>query len=137
MLCLAHGDLTHRASCLHEYTRPPAPLSQVNYVCKAANLYEDAGYQLSGSSYVINKSLGTSWLWDRWAGTLDCPGALSRQPAALRPVRDAPCNEECTPAAPPPLPPAWTAARIHTLEPIRWHAQGARGGRRLRRLLRF
>jgi Zn-dependent M16 (insulinase) family peptidase len=39
--------------------------TQVNYVCKAANLYEDAGYQLSGSSYVINKSLGTSWLWDR------------------------------------------------------------------------
>ncbi|EFN52070.1 hypothetical protein CHLNCDRAFT_139318 [Chlorella variabilis] len=39
--------------------------TQVNYVCKAANLYEDAGYQLSGASYVINKSLSTSWLWDR------------------------------------------------------------------------
>ncbi|PSC73335.1 presequence protease chloroplastic mitochondrial-like [Micractinium conductrix] len=39
--------------------------TQVNYVCKAANLYEDAGYELSGASYVINKSLGTSWLWDR------------------------------------------------------------------------
>ena len=38
---------------------------QVNYVGKAANLYEDAGYQLSGTSYVINKLLGTSWLWDR------------------------------------------------------------------------
>eukprot|EP00887_Chlorella_sp_A99_P003900 scaffold11.g3900.t1 len=37
----------------------------VNYVCKAANLYEDAGYDLSGSSYVISKLLGTSWLWDR------------------------------------------------------------------------
>lgn len=39
--------------------------TQVNYVCKAANLYEDAGYKLSGSSYVINKLLGTTWLWDR------------------------------------------------------------------------
>ena len=39
--------------------------TQVNYVCKAANLYEDAGYELSGSSYVINKLLGTTWLWDR------------------------------------------------------------------------
>lgn len=32
---------------------------------KAANLYEDAGYKLHGSSYVINKYLGTTWLWDR------------------------------------------------------------------------
>ena len=32
---------------------------------KAANLYEDAGYKLQGSSYVINKLLGTTWLWDR------------------------------------------------------------------------
>ena len=39
--------------------------TQVNYVCKAANLYTDAGYTLSGSSYVINKLLGTTWLWDR------------------------------------------------------------------------
>ncbi|KFM23321.1 Presequence protease 2, chloroplastic/mitochondrial [Auxenochlorella protothecoides] len=39
--------------------------TQVNYVCKAANLYEDAGYKLSGTSYVINKFLGTSWIWDR------------------------------------------------------------------------
>ena len=38
---------------------------QVNYVGKAANLYEDAGYQLSGASYVVNKFLGTTWLWDR------------------------------------------------------------------------
>lgn len=40
-------------------------LAQVNYVGKAANLYRDAGYQLSGSAYVINKHLGTTWLWDR------------------------------------------------------------------------
>ncbi|GAB4815027.1 hypothetical protein N2152v2_002073 [Parachlorella kessleri] len=39
--------------------------TQVNFVCKAGNLYADAGYQLHGSSYVINKFLGTSWLWDR------------------------------------------------------------------------
>jgi len=38
---------------------------QVNYVGKAANLYEDAGYKLSGSAYVIEKYLGTSWLWDK------------------------------------------------------------------------
>ena len=37
----------------------------MNYVGKAANLYEDAGYQLSGAAYVIEKHLGTSWLWDR------------------------------------------------------------------------
>jgi len=37
----------------------------VNYVGKAANLYEDAGYKLHGSAYVINKYLGTTWLWDR------------------------------------------------------------------------
>lgn len=37
----------------------------MNYVGKAANLYQDAGYELQGSSYVINKLLGTSWLWDR------------------------------------------------------------------------
>lgn len=39
--------------------------AQVNYVGKAANLYEDAGYKLSGSAYVVNKHLGTTWLWDR------------------------------------------------------------------------
>ena len=37
----------------------------MNYVGKAANLYEDAGYKLHGSAYVINKYLGTTWLWDR------------------------------------------------------------------------
>ena len=39
--------------------------TQVNYVGKAANLYTDAGYTLTGSSYVANKLLSTSWLWDR------------------------------------------------------------------------
>lgn len=37
----------------------------MNYVGKAVNLYADAGYQLSGSAYVVNKALGTTWLWDR------------------------------------------------------------------------
>lgn len=39
--------------------------TQVNYVGKAANLYEEGGYELSGSAYVISKQIGTSWLWDR------------------------------------------------------------------------
>uniref|UniRef100_A0A2P2KDS5 Uncharacterized protein MANES_10G066200 n=1 Tax=Rhizophora mucronata TaxID=61149 RepID=A0A2P2KDS5_RHIMU len=38
--------------------------TQVNYVGKAANLY-DTGYQLSGSSYVISKHISNTWLWDR------------------------------------------------------------------------
>ena len=62
-----HGDVTQPPTpALPCFTHPPLPPPlQVNYVCKAANLYEDAGYQLSGASYVINKSLGTSWLWAR------------------------------------------------------------------------
>lgn len=42
-----------------------ARAAQVNYVGKAANLYTDAGYELSGAAYVINKHLGATWLWDR------------------------------------------------------------------------
>jgi len=38
--------------------------TQVNYVGKGANLYR-GGYELHGSAYVINKLLGTTWLWDR------------------------------------------------------------------------
>ncbi|XP_027105923.1 presequence protease 1, chloroplastic/mitochondrial-like [Coffea arabica] len=38
--------------------------TQVNYVGKAANLY-DAGYQLKGSSYVISRYISNTWLWDR------------------------------------------------------------------------
>jgi presequence protease len=38
--------------------------AQVNYVGKAANLY-DLGYQLHGSSTIITRYLGASWLWDR------------------------------------------------------------------------
>lgn len=37
---------------------------QVNYVGKAANLF-DTGYKLKGSAYVISKYLNNTWLWDR------------------------------------------------------------------------
>ena len=40
-----------------------APVS-VNYVGKAANLFQ-FGYQLDGSSMVITRYLGTTWLWDK------------------------------------------------------------------------
>ncbi|XP_022952756.1 presequence protease 1, chloroplastic/mitochondrial-like [Cucurbita moschata] len=38
--------------------------TQVNYVGKAANIYE-TGYQLNGSAYVISKYISNTWLWDR------------------------------------------------------------------------
>ncbi|KAJ8572344.1 hypothetical protein K7X08_008855 [Anisodus acutangulus] len=38
--------------------------TQVNYVGKAANLYE-AGYELNGSAYVISNYISNTWLWDR------------------------------------------------------------------------
>ncbi|OWM83735.1 hypothetical protein CDL15_Pgr004165 [Punica granatum] len=38
--------------------------TQVNYVGKAANIYEN-GYQLDGSAYVISKYISNTWLWDR------------------------------------------------------------------------
>ncbi|OAE21846.1 hypothetical protein AXG93_138s1170 [Marchantia polymorpha subsp. ruderalis] len=38
--------------------------TKVNYVGKAACLY-DAGYEMDGSSYVIQKYIGNTWLWDR------------------------------------------------------------------------
>ncbi|CAK7329858.1 unnamed protein product [Dovyalis caffra] len=38
--------------------------TQVNYVGKAANIY-DTGYQLNGSAYVISKHISNTWLWDR------------------------------------------------------------------------
>lgn len=37
---------------------------QVNYVGKSVNLY-DAGYELHGSLYVIEKHLGMTHIWDR------------------------------------------------------------------------
>ncbi|CAN6930627.1 unnamed protein product [Brassica oleracea] len=38
--------------------------TQVNYVGKAGNIYS-SGYKLDGSSYVISKHIGNTWLWDR------------------------------------------------------------------------
>ncbi|XP_074330448.1 presequence protease 1, chloroplastic/mitochondrial-like [Apium graveolens] len=38
--------------------------TQVNYVGKAANLYE-TGYEFKGSAYVISKHISNTWLWDR------------------------------------------------------------------------
>jgi hypothetical protein len=38
--------------------------TQVNYVGKAANIY-NLGYTFHGSILVITKHLGTTWLWDR------------------------------------------------------------------------
>ncbi len=45
----------------HEGLSIPA---QVNYVGKAANLYQH-GYRLHGSVFVINNYLGTTYLWDK------------------------------------------------------------------------
>ena len=38
--------------------------AQVNFIGKAANLY-DSGYAFHGSVFVINNYLRTAWLWDR------------------------------------------------------------------------
>ncbi|XP_057963754.1 presequence protease 1, chloroplastic/mitochondrial-like [Malania oleifera] len=38
--------------------------TQVNYVGKAANIY-DTGYKFNGSAYVISKYISNTWLWDR------------------------------------------------------------------------
>ncbi|XP_057534490.1 presequence protease 1, chloroplastic/mitochondrial [Amaranthus tricolor] len=38
--------------------------TQVNYVGKAANVFE-GGYKLNGSAYVISKYISNTWLWDR------------------------------------------------------------------------
>lgn len=51
--------------------------AQVNYVGKAANLY-DLGYQFHGSSLVISRFLRTSWLWDRIRVQGGAYGAFSR-----------------------------------------------------------
>ena len=63
---LPEGD-SHPASWAPEFIARDEGLavpSQVNYVAKAANIY-DLGYQLDGSVAVITRFMGTSWLWDR------------------------------------------------------------------------
>lgn len=51
--------------------------TQVNYVGKGCNLYK-SGYELHGSAYVINKLLGTTWLWDRVRVSGGAYGGFSR-----------------------------------------------------------
>ncbi|XAR59465.1 hypothetical protein NMG60_11015307 [Bertholletia excelsa] len=50
-----------RLPCTNEAIVVP---TQVNYVGKAANIY-DTGYKLNGSAYVISKYISNTWLWDR------------------------------------------------------------------------
>ncbi|RPJ47140.1 MAG: peptidase M16, partial [Chloroflexi bacterium] len=38
--------------------------SQVNYVGKGANIYK-LGYQLKGSTFVVNKHINDNWLWNK------------------------------------------------------------------------
>mmetsp|Transcript_3635 Transcript_3635/g.10465 ORF Transcript_3635/g.10465 Transcript_3635/m.10465 type:complete len:1063 (+) Transcript_3635:286-3474(+) len=59
---LVAADWSSTLPCTNEAICVP---TQVNYVGKGGNLFEDAGYKLSGSDYVINKLLGTTWIWDR------------------------------------------------------------------------
>lgn len=49
---------------LHEGYEGLAVPTQVNYVGKAANIYQ-LGYKQDGSILVITKHLGTTWLWDQ------------------------------------------------------------------------
>ncbi|XP_010066034.3 LOW QUALITY PROTEIN: presequence protease 2, chloroplastic/mitochondrial [Eucalyptus grandis] len=57
------GANTWRA-CLSRENEAIVIPTQVNYVGKAANVYE-TGYQLDGSAYVISKYISNTWLWDR------------------------------------------------------------------------
>lgn len=59
------------AADLADWTPPPPAAAegltipaQVNYVGKAANLYQ-LGYQLHGAAFVAVKLLDNTWLWDR------------------------------------------------------------------------
>ncbi|GMH34188.1 hypothetical protein BSKO_02022 [Bryopsis sp. KO-2023] len=60
--------------------------TQVNYVGKAINLYEDAGYELNGSANVIEKYLFTTWLWEKVravGGAYGCRVGLNHQSGQL------------------------------------------------------
>jgi hypothetical protein len=50
---------------VRRHADPRLPSCGSATLAEAANLYEDANYELSGSSYVIN--LGMSHIWDRCA----------------------------------------------------------------------
>ena len=60
----AGGALQEWAAPLEAANTALVVPTQVNYVGKGANLYS-AGYELHGSAYVINKLLGTTWLWEK------------------------------------------------------------------------
>jgi hypothetical protein len=51
--------------------------AQVNYVGKAANIYQ-AGYQFNGAAVVVTKYLRTTWLWERIRMRGGAYGAFSR-----------------------------------------------------------
>lgn len=57
----SRSPVFHPSSSPNEGLTIPA---QVNYVAKGADLYK-LGYQLHGSVQVINKLLGTTWLWEK------------------------------------------------------------------------
>ena len=62
--------------------------TQVNYVGKGANLYK-SGYDLHGSAYVVNKLLGTTWLW------IACASSAAPTAASLTLTRTAACSPTC------------------------------------------
>lgn len=64
---LPHGESLKTgswSSCLEPTNEGLVVPTQVNYVGKAANIYE-TGYKLNGNAYVISKYIGNTWLWDR------------------------------------------------------------------------
>ncbi|KAK6946132.1 Peptidase M16C associated [Dillenia turbinata] len=58
------GEATKWNACLSSTNEAIVVPTQVNYVGKAANIYE-TGYELNGSAYVISKYISNTWLWDR------------------------------------------------------------------------
>ena len=59
-----YADLRSRAYALDALMEGLHITSQVNYVAKAANLY-DYGYQFNGAALVGMRLLSTGWLWDK------------------------------------------------------------------------
>ncbi|XP_041011119.1 presequence protease 1, chloroplastic/mitochondrial-like [Juglans microcarpa x Juglans regia] len=57
-------ETTNWNARLHSSNEAIVIPTQVNYVGKAANIYE-TGYQLDGSAHVISNYISNTWLWDR------------------------------------------------------------------------
>ncbi|KAF7126753.1 hypothetical protein RHSIM_Rhsim11G0167000 [Rhododendron simsii] len=57
-------NLTNSVKFVSKFLDLLPSTSPVNYVGKAANIY-DTGYELNGSAYVISKHISNTWLWDR------------------------------------------------------------------------